>query len=199
MADKDYKESDFWAQKAKKEGYPARSVYKLEELQKAYKIIPNGGRIMDVGAAPGSWTLYVARNILKGKGQVVSVDLKDLSLSPMPQNVVALKGDAFSEENLNKLKSFGEYDAIISDAAPSTSGNKGIDASRSAELVNNVITLASECLKKDASLVVKIFQGEDFKATVDSMRGMFKKVIIHKPKACRASSVEVYIVGLNLI
>ena len=68
---------------------------------------------MDVGAAPGSWTLYVARNILKGKGQVVSVDLKDLSLSPMPQNVVALKGDAFSEENLNKLKSFGEYDAII--------------------------------------------------------------------------------------
>ena len=191
MADKDYKESDFWAQKAKKEGYPARSVYKLKELQKAYKIIPNSGRIMDVGAAPGSWTLYVARNILKGKGQVVSVDLKDLSLSPMPQNVVALKGDAFSEENLNKLKSFGEYDAIISDAAPSTSGNKGIDASRSAELVNNVITLASECLK--------IFQGEDFKATVDRMRGMFKKVIIHKPKACRASSVEVYIVGLNLI
>ena len=154
---------------------------------------------MDVDAAPGSWTLYVARNILKGKGQVVSVDLKDLSLSPMPQNVVALKGDAFSEENLNKLKSFGEYDAIISDAAPSTSGNKAVDAARSAELVHSVITLAGECLKKNSSLVVKIFQGEDFQNTVNRMKGMFKKVVIHKPKACRTSSVEVYIVGLNLI
>lgn len=199
MADKDYKESDFWAQKAKKEGYPARSVYKLEELQKAYKIIPGGGRIMDVGAAPGSWTLYVARNILKGKGQVVSVDLKDLSLCPLPQNVVTLKGDAFSKENLEKLKSFGEYDSIISDAAPSTSGNKAVDAARSAELVNSVITLAGECLKKNSSLVVKIFQGEDFQNTVNRMKGMFKKVVIHKPKACRTSSVEVYIVGLNLI
>lgn len=199
MADKDYKESDFWAQKAKKEGYPARSVFKLEELQKTYKIIPTNGRILDVGAAPGSWTLYVSRNILKGKGQVVSVDLKELSLSPLPQNVVAFQGDAFSPDTLIKLKSGGEYDCIISDAAPSTSGNKGVDAARSADLVNNVITLAEECLKKNASMTVKIFQGEDFDGVVKRMRGLFKKVIIHKPKACRTSSFEVYIVGLNLI
>lgn len=198
MADIDYKSENYWTEKAKKEGYPARSVYKLEELQKQYNIIPKKGIVLDVGAAPGSWTLFVSKKILKGEGKVVAVDLKPLSLSPLPSNVEEFTGDAFSDEILPSLKSFGLYDAIISDAAPSTTGNRGVDTARSSALVLNVIALASECLEKGASMCVKIFQGEDFDVCVKTMRALFEKVIIHKPKACRTSSFETYLVGQRL-
>lgn len=197
MADKDYKQSDFWAQKAKKEGYPARSIYKLDEIQKIYRIIPPSGTVIDVGSAPGSWTLYTSRNILKNKGTVVSVDLKPLELNPIPQNVKFFQGDAFSDEVLKELKSFGEYDAIISDAAPSTTGNRGVDTARSEDLVMSVLSLADECLKKGASCAIKLFQGSGEKEILTRLRSMFEKAVVYKPKACRGSSFEVYIIGLK--
>lgn len=195
MADRDYKNENYWTEKAKKEGYPARSVYKLEELNRLYHIIPNDGTVLDVGASPGSWTLFVSRQILKGKGNIVAVDLKPLSLNPIPSNVTFFEGDAFSPLILEKLKSFENYDAIISDAAPSTTGNKGVDTARSSALVLDVINLSKQCLKKGSSLCVKLFQGEDSDKVLKEMKELFSKVIIHKPKACRTSSFEIYIVG----
>lgn len=197
MADTNYKESDFWAEKAKKEGYPARSVYKLDELQKQYHIIPKKGTVLDVGASPGSWTLYTARNILKNEGTLVSVDLKPLELKTVPPNVHFFQGDAFSKENLANIKSFGLFDCIISDAAPNTTGNRSIDTARSASLALSVIELSEECLKKGASITIKLFQGSDSEEVIKRMRELFEKVAIHKPKACRSNSFEVYLIGLR--
>lgn len=197
MADQDYKKLDYWTLKAKKEGYPARSVYKLEELQKKYKIIKPFGKVLDVGASPGSWSLYVSKIILKGNGLVVSCDLKPLSLSPIPNNIEFILGDAFSKENLEKIKSFGEFDTIISDAAPSTTGNRITDTSRSFELVDNILELSKSCAKQSSSICIKFFQGSENKVLIEKAKSIYKKVVIHKPEACRVSSFETYIVGID--
>ena len=134
--------ADSYTQRAHREGYPARSVYKLEEIQQANNIIKPGDTVLDVGAAPGSWTLYTHRMLLKGKGSIVSVDLNPLSLNPVPPTVTAYVGDAFSPEIREKLTSHGPYDAIISDAAPMTTGNRTVDTSRSEWLAEQVVYLA---------------------------------------------------------
>ena len=116
--------ADFYTQRAHKEGYPARSVYKLEEINSTSRLIKPGDTVLDVGAAPGSWTLYTHRVLLKERGKIVSVDLNPLSLDPIPPTVTALVGDAFSKEIRARLVEEGPYDAIISDAAPMTTGNR---------------------------------------------------------------------------
>jgi len=97
------KTPDYYAQRAKKEGYPARSVYKLDEIQQKFHLIQPGMHVLDIGAAPGSWTLYLQRTVMKKGGTITAVDLKDLTLSPLPPSVTFLKGDAFSPENRNRI------------------------------------------------------------------------------------------------
>ena len=123
--------ADSYTLRARREGYPARSVYKLEEIQKQHKIIRKGNSVLDVGAAPGSWTLYVQRTILRDTGRIVAVDLNPLNIDPVPFNVKSLTGDAFSPEIKGQLIAEGPYDAIISDAAPMTTGNRSVDTARS--------------------------------------------------------------------
>ena len=122
--------ADSYTLRAHKEGYPARSVYKLEEIQAQFKIIKSGDTLLDVGAAPGSWTLYTHNKLIKGKGTIIAVDLNPLSLNPVPYTVTTYIGDAFSTEIREKLVLHGPYDAIISDAAPMTTGNRSVDTSR---------------------------------------------------------------------
>ena len=151
--------ADFYTQRAHKEGYPARSVYKLEEINSTSRLIKPGDTVLDVGAAPGSWTLYTHRVLLKERGKIVSVDLNPLSLDPIPPTVTALVGDAFSKEIRARLVEEGPYDAIISDAAPMTTGNRIVDTSRSEYLAEQVVMLAEEQLKTHGNMVIKIFQG----------------------------------------
>lgn len=189
--------ADFYTQKAHKEGYPARSVYKLEEINSTHKLIKPGDSVLDVGAAPGSWTLYTHRVLLKGKGRIVSVDLNPLSLDPIPPTVTALVGDAFSKEIRTRLVEEGPYDAIISDAAPMTTGNRIVDTSRSEYLAEQVVMLAEEQLKAHGNMVIKIFQGGGEQEVLKRMREIFQKAKAFKPKASRDDSFEVFLIGLD--
>jgi 23S rRNA (uridine2552-2'-O)-methyltransferase len=189
--------ADSYTQRAHKEGYPARSVYKLEEIQKNFRLIKKGDKVLDVGAAPGSWTLYVCRELLKGEGSMVSVDLNPLSISPIPPIVTAFVGDAFSQEIRAKLVELGPYDAIISDAAPMTTGNRSVDTSRSEWLAEQVVLLSEEQLRPHGNLVLKIFQGGGQVEIIRTMRQRFAKVKPFKPEACREDSFEIYLVGLD--
>ena len=189
--------ADSYTQRAHREGYPARSVYKLEEINAAHHLIKPGDRVLDVGAAPGSWTLYVHRALIKGKGKIVSCDLNPLRLDPVPPTVVEITGDAFSREIRARLVEEGPYDCIISDAAPMTTGNRTVDTSRSEYLAEQVVFLAEEQLAAHGNLVLKIFQGGGQEEILRKMRAMFRKAKAFKPKACRDDSFEIYLIGLD--
>lgn len=189
--------ADFYTQRAHKEGYPARSVYKLEEINSTSRLIKPGDTVLDVGAAPGSWTLYTHRVLLKERGKIVSVDLNPLSLDPVPPTVTALVGDAFSKEIRARLVEEGPYDAIISDAAPMTTGNRIVDTSRSEYLAEQVVMLAEEQLKAHGNMVIKIFQGGGEQEVLRKMRTIFAKAKAFKPKASRDDSFEIFLIGLD--
>lgn len=189
--------ADFYTQRAHKEGYPARSVYKLEEINSTSRLIKPGDTVLDVGAAPGSWTLYTHRVLLKERGKIVSVDLNPLSLDPIPPTVTALVGDAFSKEIRARLVEEGPYDAIISDAAPMTTGNRIVDTSRSEYLAEQVVMLAEEQLKTHGNMVIKIFQGGGEQEVLRKMRTIFAKAKAFKPKASRDDSFEIFLIGLD--
>ncbi len=189
--------ADSYTQRAHREGYPARSVYKLEEINSSHHLIKSGDSVLDVGAAPGSWTLFTHRELLKGNGRIVSIDLNPLNLNPVPPTVTAIVGDAFNKENRARLIELGPYDAIISDAAPMTTGNRTVDTTRSEWLAEQVVMLAEEQLKTHGNLVIKIFQGGGQVEILKKMREMFNKVKPFKPKACRDDSFEIYLIGID--
>lgn len=197
MANSRRDKADSYTLKARKEGYPARSVYKLEEINKVHRLIKPGDTILDVGAAPGSWTLFTHRELIKGKGKIVSVDLNPLNLDPVPPTVIPFVGDAFSKEIRARLVEEGPYDTIISDAAPMTTGNRTVDTTRSEWLAENVVFLAEEQLRVHGNLVIKIFQGGGQEAILKKMRTMFAKAKAFKPKACRDDSFEIYLIGMD--
>lgn len=188
--------ADHWTLKAKKEGYPARSVYKLKEIHEKFGVLPRGGTILDVGAAPGSWTLF-ALKLLGGRGRVVAVDLQPLGIGSHPDNLVFLRGDITDAGTVEFLAGRGPYDAVISDAAPSTTGNRTVDTARSELLVEQVLALAEKLLKSGGSCVVKIFQGTDQKRLLDAMRNLFASAKAFKPQATRSESFETYFIGLG--
>lgn len=187
---------DFYAEKARKEGYPARSVYKLEEIQKKFNIIRPGNKILDVGASPGSWTMY-ALKLTRGSGLVVGADLKPMALKKSYPNFIFMQGDIFQEKTISFLAEKGPYDTILSDAAPATTGNRTIDTGRSYSLVEQIIGLSGPLLKQGGSMVLKIFQGGDERELIDYMKTLFENVKIFKPKAVRKESFEIYFIGMS--
>ena len=185
--------SDHWTQKAKKEGYPARSVYKLKEIHEKFNILPQRGIILDVGAAPGSWTQFVLR--LRG-GRVVAVDLAPLAIAPH-EGLLFYQGDITNAETLSWLEAQGPYNAVISDAAPSTTGNRTVDTSRSEALAEQVLQICRKMLAPGGSCVIKIFQGEGAQHIREDMKKIFASVKAFKPKATRSESFETYLIGQN--
>ena len=188
-------ELDHYSLQAKKEGYPARSVYKLEELNRKFQIFSRSSSILDIGAAPGSWSLYCLRKTEKSS-LVSAVDLKDLTIQN-DKRLFFIKGDFFDEKIQSELLERGPYDAVISDAAPSTTGNRTVDAGRSFTLAEGIIGIAGKMLKPGGNLTIKIFQGGDEKQLTQMLLEIFGKAHIFKPKACRRESFETYIIGLN--
>lgn len=189
---------DHYSLQAQREGYPARSVYKLKEIDEKFRIIKKGSNILDIGASPGSWTLYVCR-ILKGSGSITAVDLKELGKGIKYGNLKFFKDDAFSDSFQETAIKSGPYDVIISDAAPSTTGNRTVDTGRSYNLAEDVLNFALKNLKPGGNLVIKIFQGGDEHQLIDIMRTEFKTAKIFKPKASRKESFEVFLVGTGRI
>jgi len=186
---------DHYARKAKQERYPARSVYKLEGIQKKFAVIAKGDRVLDLGCAPGSWLLYAARLAGPG-GAVVGVDLKPVNIA-LPANARVLTGDILAiDDDLSEQIGYG-FQAVISDMAPSTTGHKGVDALRSVVLCEAALSVAAERLAAGGNFVCKIFQGEDFMSFLAQVRGMFGTCKAFKPEATRKASRETYIIGLG--
>jgi 23S rRNA (uridine2552-2'-O)-methyltransferase len=185
---------DHYSLRARKEGFAARSIYKLQEIQQKHRIIRSGGRILDIGAAPGSWSQF-ARTIVGPRGLVVAVDI-----SPLPDleglaNVEPLVGDIFDAAVVEALSAKGPYDAIISDAAPNTTGNRSVDTSRSAALVEQVIALCPGMLRAGGAMVAKLFQGGEEQALLALVRLSFTTGHMMKPRASRSESFEAFLVG----
>ncbi len=181
---------------AKKKGYPARSVFKLEEIQKKTQILKKGMRVVDLGAAPGSWSLYASQQVGQG-GHVLAVDLQEITQGFAP-NVTVVRGDAFDLES-ELLSQHGPYDVILSDMAPKTSGIKFRDQVMSFELFQRALDVARTFGKPGtASFVCKIFMGPEFDEAVSLTKKYLKKSRVIRPEGVRQNSKEVFLVGMGL-
>ncbi len=191
-----YEKPDFWSKKAFSEGYPARSVYKLKEMDEKFSLIHKNSRILDLGAAPGSWTTYVLR-ALAGNGEVTAVDLSPLDNAVQAQNLVFYQGDLYAPQIREAVRARGPYNLLICDAAPATTGNRVIDTTRSEGLAELAMFYAEQMLLKGGNFVVKIFQGGGEQALLKKMRAIFGTARGFKPEACRSGSFETYLIGLG--
>lgn len=184
---------DKWAKKAKELGYPARSVFKLIEIQEKFKILKKGDIVLDLGASPGSWSKYTYQ-IVGEKGKIIGVDLEEIKVK-LP-NLFFLKRDVF-ELKIEEIKSLeiSEVDVILSDLAPKTTGDKFVDHIRSVELVERVLALCLELLKEGGHLVAKIFEGPQTPFLKKKMEKIFQKVSLFKPKSSRKKSREIFFIA----
>ena len=193
------KVQDYYFKKAKKENYPARSVYKLEEAQKKHRFIKSGDTVLDFGCYPGSWSIYAAR-VVGPQGLVVGVDLqeaKKISIAKAAE-IIWFCDDIMSDDIIGNVQEIRKnFRIVLSDIAPRTSGNKWVDQQQSLDLARRVLELAANLLKKDGNFYVKVFEGEDFKEFVDSVRKSFKTVKIVKPKSSRSESPEVFVLAIG--
>jgi len=199
----DYSKLDHWSLKAQKEAYPARSVYKLKEMDEKFGLVKGSRspfKVLDLGAAPGSWSLYLLRKY--SRISLVSVDLSALSrqydggLFDRP-DFLFIQGDFTQSEIRENITSQGPYNLLISDAAPATTGNRSVDTLRSLELAETALDYAGAVLARGGNLVVKVFQGGDTGNLLKAIRGLFETGKSFKPQACRAESFETYYIGLG--
>lgn len=188
---------DHYSKRAQLEQYPARSVYKLKEAQKKYRLIKKGDQILDLGCAPGSWTLYAAKLIGK-QGRILGIDREELTHN-MPSQAKILTADVLEIDRswLEKQDLLNCFDVVLSDMAPATTGNKMVDATRSFELCQAALNIAEMALKPDGSFMCKIFQSEEFEKFSESVRGRFRKHRIFKPRSSRKDSKEIFVLGLG--
>ncbi len=188
---------DKYFKRAKKENYAARSVYKLKEMDKRFKLFKKGQTVLDLGAAPGSWTQFAGEKVGK-QGHVLGVDLQP-TRHAFPDNITFLQADVFSDspELLEALEPLAPFDLVISDMAPKTTGIKFADQANSLELCERAFEVASKYLKKGGHFAVKIFEGGETKEYADSLRPKFVKVKYFKPHSSRSESKEIFIVALG--
>ena len=184
---------DHYSRRAKKDRYPARSVYKLEEIQQKHRLIQKGDKILDLGCSPGSWLLYAAK-LTGDRGRVIGIDLKPVKIQAAP-NIEIINGDVFA---LDAGVLGTDFNVVMSDMAPATTGHKAVDAARSAGLCETALAIAQRVLLPGGSFVCKIFQGPDFNQFVNSVRDGFDKQKIFKPRSSRKASKEIFIIGLGL-
>lgn len=187
--------SDHYTRQAKKDKFPARSVYKLQELQKKFRLLRKGSRVLDLGCAPGSWLKYAA-NVVGPTGSVIGVDLNPVTID-LPAHAAAFVGDAFDmDEELRAAIGTG-FHAVISDMAPDTTGIKHVDTARSEALCESALAIAGELLLPGGVFVCKIFQGADFNSVIRAVRPMFDKQKTFKPQSSRKASKEIFIIGMG--
>ena len=190
-----FKVKDHYFKKAKKENYLARSIYKLEEIDNKYKVIPAGSRVLDLGYHPGSWIQYTAKKV-GPDGQVVGIDIKHVNKKLLGlRNVKVFEKDIFDVTSVEDLGESDQFDVVVSDMAPNMSGNTSVDQAGSMYLVELALDMCHQVLKKNGAFCVKVFQGEGFDQYLQEVRNSFKAVKIRKPDASRARSREVYIVA----
>jgi len=179
---------------AKARGYPARSVFKLEEIDRRVRLLRSGQRVLDLGAAPGSWSLYAAQRV-GAQGKVLAIDRSEI-LQVFPAHVTVAQGDAL-ELGTAELAAFAPYDVVLSDMAPNTSGSKAADQARSFELFMRALAVARELGAPGSHFVGKLFMSGDFGAARSELTAGYKKSQVIKPEGTRSRSSEVFLIGLE--
>ena len=185
---------DHFGERAKREGYPARSVYKLQEIDRRVQLLRRGQRVLDLGASPGSWTQYAAQKVGR-EGKVVGIDLNPPRIG-LPPHVSFQTRDIFQLDAVAELGP-QSFDLVLSDMAPHTSGQRHRDQFGSYELYMRALEIAGQVLVAGGAFVGKIFQGPELEQARSATRERFKTVRIIKPDASRAESFEIFLVGLS--
>jgi len=188
--------ADYYSKLARLKEFPARSVFKLEEIQDRFGLLKAGQKVLDLGAAPGSWSQFCLQRLGR-KGALVGVDLEPVSFKVPPgPKYRFLQGDIFSSEITSLLRELGPYNLVLSDAAPRTSGSGLVDAQGSLEIARQAVEIAAKTLKPGGALVVKVFQGGEEGQLLRRMKSLFRRVRAFKPEASRNKSRETYFLGL---
>ena len=182
---------DTYVRQSKVDGYRARSVYKLIEIDEKFKIFKNGKSIIDIGAAPGSWSQYAAKVVRNGK--IISVDLKEMEKI---KNTIQIKGDftEMSVKDLIKKHIDTSLDIVISDMAVNTTGIKNVDSIQTGELCKEAMIFSKDVLSKNGVFVSKMFMGSTFNEIVALGKEIFEEVKVFKPKSSRKDSKESFII-----
>ncbi len=188
-------DQDHYTQKARKDNYPARSVYKLQEIQQKFTLIKKGDNVLDLGCAPGSWLIYAAETT-GAKGSAFGIDLKEVT-EGLPSNATAFEGDILNLDTSVAEVMGKDFNVVLSDMAPATTGMKDVDAMRSFELCSMALSVAIERLAPGGNFVCKIFQGGAFNEFTGLVKTVFNKQKIFKPESCRKQSREIFIIGLG--
>jgi len=189
---------DYYYRKAKEEKYRSRAAYKLLQTARKYRFIRKGDVVVDLGCAPGGW-LQAARKLVGAKGFVLGVDLK--TVEPLPEeNVQIIVADITEEGLAEKIISMlpRQADVVLCDASPNISGVWEVDHARQIDLANHALLLAEKILKPDGSFFVKVFQGDMLDGFIKNVKNSFSQVKLIKPKASRAESSEMFILGIGL-
>ena len=186
---------DIYVRRSKVDGYRSRAAYKLIEIDEKFRIFKNGISVIDLGAAPGSWSQYLAKKIKNSK--IVSIDLKKMEAI---DNTTQILGDFIEEKNQSKIKDFfkSNVDVVLSDMAVNTTGNKNIDSVHTGELCMEAMLFSKKTLNNNGKFISKIFMGSTFNEIITEAKLIFKEVKVFKPKSSRKNSKESFIICKNL-
>ena len=182
---------DTYVRQSKIEGYRARSAYKIKEIDEKFKIFKGGMSVIDLGAAPGSWSQYVAKVVKSGK--IISVDLKEMENI---ENTIQIQGDFTSINTQNQIKDYfiRKPDVVMSDMAVNTTGIKNIDSIQTGELCKEAMIFSKDVISEKSFFISKIFMGSTFNEIVALGKKIFKEVKVFKPKSSRKDSKESFII-----
>ena len=186
---------DTYVRQSKVEGYRARSAYKLIEIDEKFKIFKGGLNVIDIGAAPGSWSQYVSKVVKNGK--IISIDLKEMVKI---KNTIQIKGDFTEPDIQNQIKNYlnKKTDVVMSDMAVNTTGIKNIDSIQTGELCKEAMIFSKNVMSKKGFFISKIFMGSSFNEIVALGKKIFKEVKVFKPKSSRKDSKESFVICKNL-
>lgn len=186
---------DHYARRAREENWLARSVYKLQEIDRRFRIIKKGDRILDLGCYPGSWSQYAIRTT-GPQGHVAGIDLKRPERLSAPK-FQFIQADIFSIDIQTLRQSLGPRNVVLSDLAPQTTGASATDTSRSLALAEQALKIAAALLEKSGRFVCKLFEGGEIKVFQNATAAHFERVSLFRPQATRKRSREVYIIGVG--
>ena len=186
---------DTYVRQSKVDGYRARSAYKLIEINEKFKIFKGGMNVIDIGAAPGSWSQYASKVVKNGK--IVSIDLKEMEKI---KNTFQIKGDFTEKDIQNQIKSYlnKKSDVVVSDMAVNTTGIKSIDSIQTGELCKEAMIFSKDIISEKGFFISKLFMGSSFNEIVALGKKIFREVKVFKPKSSRKDSKESFIICKNL-
>ena len=186
---------DIYVKQSKIEGYRSRAVYKLQEINNKFNVIKNGISVIDLGAAPGSWSQFISRKFKNTK--IVAIDLKEMEAI---DNTLQIKGDFTDEKQQKKIIEYfkDKVDVVISDMAANTTGNKNLDSLVTGELYLEAFNFACKILKKNGNFISKLFMGSSFNEIVATSKKKFREINVFKPPSSRKDSKEIFIICKNL-